>query len=521
MADWNLVVTDMNGRNRAFPTDWDTLKVTRRLGDYNEGTMVLDIYDPNGAQILIGQRAVKFYRGNSLKLFGTVWEPLEKAHPDGITVNVRDPFALWAWRRCRAVQTYTAVDAGAIVSDRITTQNGFQNTHLRIGAVATSVSRTITINPGKREDEFIEDLSGLSSGFFFLINPVDGAGATFAELVVLYPNAGVTREEVRFEYGDDTRDNLESVKIIQMLPRTRETAASSAATGGRIASTVEDTAAQAIYNILEDEIAVSDITDTTILQAFAQAEIRSAPPEQYELTPNLNSPLLFQDFDVGDFVRLRIKDGTDDVYTWVRVTEASLNVDKDGVESLDRMVVESLVGGKPYSRPEDLFRQEIDDMRARQEMLERKVENITATTVTPPSTGGGSAPPPDPTFVPPSPLPPAYVPPPPTSSPPPPTPDNPPGISGLGAAGVWYSPNPPGGSFVANIDPQGLSTDVWFEVVGRGTTGTQTISDPTGVSAEYYTLARNTSYTVVCHARNSAGESTAQAGFTTPNVQAA
>lgn len=512
--DWNLVVTDMSGRNRAFPTDWDSLKVTRRLGDYNEGQMVLDIYDPNGAQVLIGQRAVKFYRGNSLKLYGTIWEPLEKAHPDGITVNVRDPFALWAWRRCRALQTYTATDAGAIVSSRITLQNGFQDTHLRIGAIAASVNRTITINPGKREDEFIEDLSGMSSGFFFLINPVDGAGATFAELVVLYPNAGVTREEVRFEYGKDTRDNLEKMKIIQMLPRTRETAASSAATGGRIASTVEDTTSQAIYNIIEDEIAVSDITDTNILQAFAQAEIRTAPPEQYELTPNLNSPLLFQDFDVGDFCRLRVKDGTDDIFTWVRVTEATLSVDKDGVESLDRMVVETLVGGKPYSRPEDLFRQEIDAMRARQEMLERKVENITATTAAPPATGGGSAPPPDPTYVPP---PPTYVPPPPASSPPPPAPDIPPTVSGVNAYGTSTS----SGTVEFDIDPGSSTTGVSVAIsqggVIRRAIDAGTTDAPRHYAIDVSSLSRSSHYDVQVFANNAAGQASGTGGFNTFN----
>lgn len=506
---WDLVVTDMLSRNRAFLTDWETLEVTRRLGGYCHGTVTLNIYDKNAAEILIGQRAIKFYRGPTLQLYGTIWEPLTVNHPKGITVVVRDPYAYLPWRRNRTLTTYTTTDAGAIVTARLAAQNALGTTHLRMGSVDTSINRTLTINPGKVEAETIEDLSGMTNGFFFKVNAVDGVPGTFSEIVVKYPNAGSTRESVRFEYGPVTADNQNEVEIIYNLPRNREVAASSAAVGGRITGIVEDLTSQALYGIIEDELAVSDITDTTILSAFAGAEIRASPPVMFRITPNKNSPLLFQDFDCGDFVRLVLKDGADNIYVFVRVVEATLQVDKDGTETLKSLTVESLVGGKPYTRPEDLYREYLDDMRARQEMLERKVENLSVSTASPPSSGAGTAPPADPTYTPP--------PDPPPVTGPPPTPDQPPSLSGLAVGAISSTQI----QIDVDVFPSAQATSVAVRVdrIGYLNTLVQIVDGGTGgdrhVGAVVSGLSRDTTYYVTVYATNAAGQVSAQASTVT------
>jgi hypothetical protein len=513
-----LVVTDLNGRNRAFPIAWNQVSITRTLNDYCEGSIDLDRFDASVPELQVAQRCVKFYQDGNLRLHGQIWDGLQIGS-QGVVIPVRDPYANYSWRRVRASAVYTASDAGAIASARITAQNALGPTGLRYAAASqTSVNRTYTVLPGTLETDIFDNLTGMSSGFFFLINPVDGVAGTFAECLVRYPNAGQTHEEVRFGYGKNTLDNLSDYQVQFAMPLNRAIASSSQTTGGRIVGLAEDTASEAQYLLYEDEtVQAQDIADTTLLTALANPMIRSNPPETYTITPNKNSPLLFTDFDVGDFVRLHINDVAPDgtvamsKFIWVRVTKATIVFDPNGTQYMSSMTVESLVGGKPYVRPEDAFREYLDDNRAAVEALARKVQSITANTTTGASTGtGGTSA--DPTTVPPS----DPTPPPP---PPPPAPDQPPSINGFGANGQWIIGSSPGGYFHADVDPHGLSTDVWFEVVGRGNTGTTNISGAQGIDSQFNGLARNTAYTAICHARNSAGETTFTAGFTTPNSQ--
>lgn len=482
---------------------------------------MLDIYDPNGSEVLLGQRGVKFYRDGTLYLNGIMWEPLSFSNTGSIQVPVFDPYVYFGWRRVRAAKTYTAVDAATIPFDRISIQNGYGNTLLVAGTSQVSVNRTLTVAPGQLEADIIGDngLSGMSQGYFFKITPVDNVVGTMAQMDITYPNAGATRENVRFEFGANTLDNLADYYIEYTIPKNRITAAGTASTGGRVAVPYEDTTSEGLYNIIEDEIAYSNISDTTLLSAFASAAVRVSPPVTYKLTPSINSPLLFQDFDIGDFVRLNIQDGPINIFTWVRIVEATLSVDKDGTETLSSLVVETLVGDKPVPDPADAWRKYMDQQRFMLESLNLKVQTISAGTTAPSATGSGSGVTSDPT----------YTPPPPASTSggpaPPPAPDSAPtDVTVDSAAGIWYGGLAPGGSFVGHANPMGLDTVVWFEVVGQGTTPQQSIGSGTGdvsVSAEYRTLTRNTAYTVVLHAKNSAGETVSSgAGFTVPNVQA-
>jgi hypothetical protein len=513
-----LVVTDLAGRNRAFPIAWNQVSITRTLNGYCEGSISLDRFDASVPELQVASRCMKFYQDGNLRLHGQIWDGLQIGS-QGVVIPVRDPFANYSWRRVRAIATYTAQDAGAIASARITAQNALAPTGLRYAAASqTSVNRTYTVLPGTLETDIFDNLTGMSQGFFFLINPVDNVAGTFAECLVQYPNAGVTREAVRFGYGKNTTDNLSDYQVQYAMPLNRAIASSSQSTGGRIVGLAEDTASEGTYLLYEDEtVQAQDISDTTLLTALANPMIRSNPPETYTITPNKNSPLLFTDFDVGDFVRLHISDVAPDgtvamsKFIWVRVTKATIVFDPDGTQYMSSMTVESLVGGKPYVRPEDAFREYLDDNRAAVEALARKVQNITASTTTGASTGTGSTTG-DPTTVPPS----DPTPPPP---PPPPAPDQPPTINSFGANGIWYGGTSPGVSCSADVNSNGNHTNVWFVVDTGASSGTSGVDGDQSVNAEVHGLSRGSSHTVTCHASNSAGEVTASASFTVPTVQ--
>jgi hypothetical protein len=529
---WSLVLTDLVGKSRAFPQAWESIEVTRRVGDSCEGHIQLDIYDPTGTEVLIGQRGVKFYRGNTLKLFGTIWEPLSLSNKGGIQIVVKDAYENMKWRRVREQKVYTAQDAAAIALDRLSIQNAIMTTRLRAGSSPASINRTMTVNPGQMEADIIGNngLAAIFKGYFFLVNPVDAVDNVFSQIDFSYPNAGSTREEVRFEFGEKTRDNLSDYYVEYTLPKNRVTAAGTAPAGGRIVSPYEDAASETTYGLYEDEVAYNNVTDTTLLAQWAQADVRPAPPVTYKLTPNNNSPLLFQDFDAGDFVRLIIKDGPLNVYSWVRVVEATAKVDKNGTETLSAITVETLVGDKPVPTPEDAFRSYLDDIRLRLELLQLQTQSIpissgaTAAAPAPPTTGAGSAPAADPTYTPPA----AVVPPAtaPTTAPAPPAPDTPPTISGVSAGGTGTQTGTVSFDMTAGTQTTGVTVKVEAGSFESGVI--RQAVDAGNVSAgggQHFDigitgLSRSTTYYATIYLNSPAGTVSAQVTFTTPNIDA-
>lgn len=515
---WQLVSAENDaGRTLAFLDDFDAFSITPRLNGYAEVSITMATLDKASQGVAVGRTSVKAYQDGALRFFGKVWEPLEKG-PRDTSIVARDPLAEFLWRRVQADKSYTASnnaggpwDAGQIAYDRLAIQNLRRNTYLRAGTRQASANRVRDYTAGQRENEIFDELAGAANGFFYRAVPVDNVAAVMADLNIYYPNAGSSREEVRFEYGENTIDNLTDFKQTEMLPLNGMTVSGASDTGGRLAQRAEDAASIASFGLFEDETGYTDVSDTTLMAQQAQARINATPPLTLALTPGIDAPKLFADFNVGDFVRVRILWGGIDLFTWARVLEATLEVDKEGVETLTAITVEIVVGDQVNTPPEILWRTQQDDDRRRLEALERRVQNFNASTLSSPSApapDGGSS---DPSPTDPTPPPP----------PPPPAPSQPPTINGLSAFGQWVSPSSPEGIFHADVDGHGQGTTVYFEVVGRGNTGSIDVGTGGGADASFNGLTNNTTYTVIVHASNAAGETTASTTFQTPNIQSA
>lgn len=461
-----VVLTDLTPRAVAFLTDYRKITVTPRLNSYAEVAVALEPGDPSAAELAVARRALQVYDGENLRFFGKVWEPLVRGD-SVIEVTARDPWAEFAQRRARTgIEGIAGEDAGDILINRVGAQNLLRQTYLR--ALTTdrdlSVNRSRTIIAGQLESEIALELAEAADGFFFRVIPDNSLDVGFGRLRILYPDAGVTREEVRFEYGEHTLDNLVGYKITSFLPRNRWTVASSAATGGRIAKVAQRSASVEEYGLFEDETAYSDVSDETLLQEQADASVVDSPPEVVEITPGRNAPLVFEAFDVGDFVRLRIRDGSFNVFEWVRVLEAALTAEQNGVKYLSGLVVERLPGSRQSENPERLFRRQLDDTRRRIEALERRVTNQEQVASAPPdapdpSGGFTPTPPPEPTEPPP---------------PPPPPPPTPPQFTLFIAQGQNVRENGVlrrGGHMGASFDTKGLPANLYFLVYdSAGTT---------------------------------------------------
>src|SRR5687768_11049724 len=111
---FQALLTDLNGLVRKYVKDYESIVVTRRLGDFSECSVVLDVRDSAASEVAVAERALKIYDGDTLMFFGQVWEPLE-FNESTVQVKARDPFAGFNWRRVRESTTYTGVDSGAII----------------------------------------------------------------------------------------------------------------------------------------------------------------------------------------------------------------------------------------------------------------------------------------------------------------------------------------------------------------------------------------------------------------------
>lgn len=522
----DVVVTDHDGREIEWG-DHNGLAITPRLNGYVEVAATLDPSSRGAAAVAIARRAIKVYDDGALRFFGQIWEPLTRKR-EAVSLVARSPLATFAWRRVQTLKDYTATnnaggpwDAGAIARDRVAIQNARRNTFLRatVGNTQTSVNRIRSYQPGKREDEILAELADAADGFFYREAFVDDVAGVMADLLIRYPDAGLERPEVRFEYGAGTLDNVNDYEHVELLPRNRIVAAGAADAGGRITQTREDAASQSLYGLFEDELAYTEQTSTDLLLQAAAGAVRPEPVLTVQIQPGPDAPLVYRDFDVGDFVRLRILErpaataeepepaASIDLETWARVAEATLTEDANGIQTLGALVLELEAGSVDIS-PARLFRARQDDERRRLEALERRVEQLNVAAVDPPdntgSSGGGDdggGVPDEPPEPPPAPEPPSA---------------GPPSISGLGGYGSSTR-----------------SIHVEVDVAENGAAATTYIHAETGGiiraivgpfygsghhAAELEGLARNTSYTIVVNANSSAGNNADSTTIQTLNV---
>jgi hypothetical protein len=208
-----------------------------------------------------------------------------------VAAYAADPWADLTARTLQAAETYTAEDAGAIAVASLATENARGNTGLAAGAVAASVQRTITFNEGTTRADLVAQLSQMDGGFGFSVDPVAATPGTLAELNIYAQMVRDQKPGVRFEYGAGTLANCTGFQEQIIPPRNRVIAQGQATSGGtRPQATAEDTASQDEYGLWEYVVSVNS-TDTTVLQARANAELRPEPIPTYTMTAWCRWPL--------------------------------------------------------------------------------------------------------------------------------------------------------------------------------------------------------------------------------------
>jgi hypothetical protein len=339
---------------RRGDVEYHGLKITRRLNGGMTASCVIDSHSSEAAEVAIGSRALRVYdvELDALRFHGKLRDPFTRT-PGGINVTAGSPYTLLDRRRLQGTFSRSAIDAGQIVSELLTAENARGTTRLRMGAIAASVARDRTYEPGKSVQEIIDQLADVDDGFYFVENPVDDTPGVYAELVILYPASGVDQPDARFEFGWEAGEaigNLEGFTVAETLPTNGVTATGSGeGEGAKLTSRKEDASSIATYDLLETEIAFSDVSIQATLDAHALEGLQPAPGATFAVevvaaggVGGIYVPRLWRDFDVGDTGRVTIHDGAtrfDDVP--VRMTEATVGVDdRDASERLETLTLE-------------------------------------------------------------------------------------------------------------------------------------------------------------------------------------
>jgi hypothetical protein len=347
MPSWAFAVTNRTGA-LAASLEPEQARVTVRLSGHAELAAAVDARSPAAVEIIPAAAAIRAWRDGILRFNGQVVEPVDRGL-DLVTFRACDPFYFLSNRRRETQRVFAATDAGAIARALVNDERARETLHLRNAATfPTSVVRDRTYERGKQIGEAIRELADARDGFFFRIDPVD-AGADMGELVILYPSSGADRPAAVF-YSTDSGANIDDPHEILGLPRTRvvTVGAQNPATGTPLLGEAQDTTARATYGLIEDEIAYTDVTETGLLNALALEALHPQPPRAYKVSPIAHGddghhvPALWDDFTVGDRVRLRIRRNAIDVDTWARVTEVTLAISDQGrTERIDSLLLEA------------------------------------------------------------------------------------------------------------------------------------------------------------------------------------
>lgn len=372
MSDFEAIVTDRAGQTRAY-LDAHDLTQTRRLGNLgpSELTCWLDLDDPTAEEVTPGNRLLRVYRDGMLWFHGVVFPVTQQAgeNEGRVMVAAFDPSAVLAHRFLRVAnkRTWTQIDQGTIARELVTDQmaagggggptgQGFTwYAHLEAlaGDVAVSVKRDRTYDIGKQVLEAIQQIGDVDDGFYYRVDPVAypstwGFGSTGAslkqiaagELKILWPESGVDREGLRFEYGEETADTLQEVERTLGLPTNRVLA--SGEEGTLTPQEVTDAASEAQFGVWMVSETFSDVRQKATLIGHAQARLRPtlADAEVVTFIPAQEGPMLIDDFDVGDTGRMTARRGALQTEARVRVLECTVTASDDGAETITGLSVE-------------------------------------------------------------------------------------------------------------------------------------------------------------------------------------
>lgn len=314
-----------------------------------EAEFALDLEDP-AASLLMGEYQaglprLKAYRDGALRFYGHLG-PLVLEGDDGAGLarfTFRDPFDLYETSHLEAPREFSQVDAGEIARTLLVertnadTLAGYPPQGLNVGTIEPTVLRDRSYEQRKAIGEAVRQLAEVDGGFDFFVDPREDLGAPVLGTFEVRASQGEDRPLAQFAYGVSLTNVL---RVVQEVRRpvtavevfSQETGDFARAIGGAD-----------VYGRLSAVQAASDgTTVAATLQAGADALLRPSPIEVVSFDPEPNlAPAPWDDYFIGDTVRLVAKRGALDVSLQPRVAGLEIGLDDDGNESEHRLTFDA------------------------------------------------------------------------------------------------------------------------------------------------------------------------------------
>jgi len=259
--------------------------------------MTLPLADSFSDNIVEVSTCVLVRRKGTIVWSGPVWT-VEETTPDSLSVGcvgwlqtLEKRVSKFAWGN---PLQYAATDAGAIALDLLTRSNADNVTgpnYVTPGTAVTTQSRTKAYLPFSNVLNEIVALSDLESGYDMAVDPI-------TRKLNIYSTISTGTPITYFQYGGNARQVSRSSDVARIANRIIVYSQT-----GWVQA--DDVVSQAEFGVLEDAISLSDVKNTAILTAFANAElaVRSNPLRfsSFEPRSGPSAPRIFQDFAVGGY----------------------------------------------------------------------------------------------------------------------------------------------------------------------------------------------------------------------------
>lgn len=264
----------------------------------------------------------------------------------GCAVTTMGPLYYLSRRFTEAEVVFDTVDQHETAKTIIDTENTRFTTQIRTSetTLPDGPDRTTIVPAKKQVYAALLDLANLYGGFEFDTVPVDGVAGVMGDLRLHYPQQGEHRPEVFIEHGlgkrnviggERERDIDRVTTDLTLLGRTEG--------ADTLTSEVSDADLRDVYGALLESIeGFTDISEQDQLDLLRDeiAALRAAPRDVYrvELADTFEyAP--FDDFDLGDTMPARIREGRIDIDGTVRVWGFEVKVLATGEERLTALTI--------------------------------------------------------------------------------------------------------------------------------------------------------------------------------------
>lgn len=261
---------------------------------------------------------------------------------EGLNIQAVDGMGVLADRLVNTTRTFTATTPRDIVHTLLVDQHLRAWIGLDITDDAAGPPRDRTYEVGKNVAEAVQQLAEVDDGFYYRVDPVDleveplTGNPFFYRLVLLHPTPG-NDSAASFEFGPGTAGNLAGVQV-DIRPPVNSALAFGAGDGeAQLVAAAKDEDSIDRYGLMETSRSFPDVVEQATLDQHAREMLRPEERVTFRVRPALTAPRPWDDFDVGDSVRLNIRTEARTFVGRALVKSFTVTVDENGTERLSSL----------------------------------------------------------------------------------------------------------------------------------------------------------------------------------------